>query len=459
MYRVVLTVVSITAFSFMTHTLIVAAPVHAQTAQPDAAQAAAIRRAALESQLAALEKEIDNQRSILEVKKNQRVSLERDIAILTAEIKQAKLAIQARNLQIEKLAEDIKDKEKTIGVLTDKIEDEKQSMADLMQRAQEFDNSSLAEGLLAGKTLSDFFQNVSEYHAIQEALRTSYLQVASDRTETQKQRDDLADKKQEQTDLLAIQQLQKKRLDQQEAEKKKILSLTKGIEADYQKLLKSKELSAASIRAELFTLQGSAAIPFEKALEYAKRASIKTGVRPAFILGILAEESNLGQNVGTGTWRVDMKAPRDTVPFQDITSRLGLNPDKMPVSKKAWYGWGGAMGPAQFIPSTWILYEKKIADATGKSVPNPWDPEDAIMACAILSKENGAAGAWPNATAALKASYSSQTSKTRAAERLAALRYLAGWTNATKSAYAFYGDDVMQLADKYQKQIDILGGF
>ena len=45
---------------------------------------------------------------------------------------------------------------------------------------------------------------------------------------------------------------------------------------------------------------------------------------------------------------------------------------------------------------------------------------------------------------------------TLVAERLAALRYLAGWTNATKKAYAFYGDDVMELAAKYQKQIDIL---
>jgi hypothetical protein len=45
---------------------------------------------------------------------------------------------------------------------------------------------------------------------------------------------------------------------------------------------------------------------------------------------------------------------------------------------------------------------------------------------------------------------------TRAAERLAALRYLAGWKNATKPAYAFYGDDVMEFADKYQKEIDIL---
>ena len=96
------------------------------------------------------------------------------------------------------------------------------------------------------------------------------------------------------------------------------------------------------------------------------------------------------------------------------------------------------MGPAQFIPSTWILYEDRIADLTGSNPPSPWNARDAFIASGVLLKDNGAG------------------KRTRAAERLAALRYLAGWTNATKKAYAFYGDDVMELADKYQAEIDIL---
>jgi len=156
------------------------------------------------------------------------------------------------------------------------------------------------------------------------------------------------------------------------------------------------------------------------------------------LLGIITEESNLGENVGTGNWRTDMHPTRDQPVFATIVAELGLDPDKMPVSKKPWYGWGGAMGPAQFIPSTWILYKDRIADLTGHNPPNPWDPYDAFMASGILLKDNGGAGG--NA----------------AKERLAALRYLAGWTNATKKAYAFYGDDVMALAAKYQQQIDIL---
>jgi membrane-bound lytic murein transglycosylase B len=98
------------------------------------------------------------------------------------------------------------------------------------------------------------------------------------------------------------------------------------------------------------------------------------------------------------------------------------------------------MGPAQFIPSTWNQYVDRISSITGQTPPNPWDPRTAAFATALLMMDNGA------------------DAQTPAAERLAALRYLAGWKNASKSAYAFYGNDVVALAAKYQAQIDEVSG-
>jgi len=396
------------------------------------------RRAQLESDLAAIEAEIDAQKKILDDRQKQSVSLQRDIAILTAKINTAKLSIKARNLTIQKLSDDIGQKEVVIGGLTKKIDLEKESLAQLIRKTYEIDSYSFAEMVLSNQNISDFFGDLDSFDSIKASLQASFNQIKSAKNQTESEKSSLENKVSEETDLRKIQELEKKKTEEQEKEKQNILKISKGLESEYQKILKTKEQSAAAIRTELFTLRGSAAIPFEKALTYANTASQKTGVRPAVILGIIAEESNLGENVGTGTWRVDMKAPRDTVPFLAITARLGLDPDKMPVSKKPWYGYGGAMGPAQFIPSTWVLYEDRIAEATGHNPPNPWEPGDAIMATALLMADNGA------------------DVHTYAAERLAALRYLAGWTNATKKAYAFYGDDVMDLADKYQKQINIL---
>ena len=397
------------------------------------------RRALLEKQLSELEAQIGTQQKVLEDRQRESTTLERDIQILTAKIEKAKLSIKARNLAIQGLTSDISEKEATIGSLSEKIGREKDSLAELFRKTDRTDAYSLPEIMLGNSNLSEFFQDIDDYNVIKSSLRRSYTALADDKAETEEAKTALAEKLDEETELRQIQELEKKKTESQEGEKKNILKISKGIEAEYQKIIKVQQLSAAQIRAELFTLRGSAAIPFGKALELATVAGKRTGVRPALILGIIAEESNLGENVGKGNWRVDMKAPRDTEPFLDITRRLGLDPDKMLVSKKAWYGYGGAMGPAQFIPSTWVLYEERIAKATGHNPPNPWEPQDAFMASAILLMDNGA------------------DKKTLAAERLAALRYLAGWTNASKPAYAFYGDDVMELAEKYQKQIDILG--
>ncbi len=402
------------------------------------AQLTSERRAQLERELAELQTQIDNQKKILESKQRETVSLERDISILNAKIEKAKLNIKARTIAISQLNSDINQKENKIGSLNEKINREKDSLASILRQTNKLQSYTLSEVVLNDQSISEFFSDIDSFAQVRYALRDSFADIKDDTEKTKAEKDDLEDKKEEQINLKAIQELEKKRIEEQEAEKKRILKASKGIEAEYQKIIKTKETDVVKIKSELFSLTGSSAIPFEKALQLAIKAFEKTGVRPAFLLGIIAEESNLGANVGTGNWRVDMKAPRDTVPFLEITKKLGLDPDTVPVSKKAWYGYGGAMGPAQFIPSTWVLYEKRVAQLTGNNPPNPWNPEDAFMAAAIYLKDSGA---------------SKQTVK---AERYAALCYLAGCGNASKKSYQFYADDVMELADKYQRQIEII---
>ncbi|OHA20132.1 MAG: hypothetical protein A2849_03535 [Candidatus Taylorbacteria bacterium RIFCSPHIGHO2_01_FULL_51_15] len=406
---------------------------HAQTAAD-----VLTHRQQLEKQLADLEAQIAVQQNLLKQKQGESESLKRDIAILDAKITSAKLSIKARDIAIQNLTGDIGEKQTTINGLNEKLQREKLSLAQLIRKTNEIDNRPPIAVLLGEGSLSDVFEELDTFSTVQKALKDSFVVIDDTKATTLEQKNALEDKRAEEQQLRQLQVLEQQKIQVQEREKQKILKDSKGQEAIYQKIIFSTQKTAAQIRSELFTLTGSAAIPFEKALEYAKHAEAATGVRAAFILGIIAEESNLGENIGTGTWRVDMKAPRDTEPFLRITASLGLNPDTMPVSKKPWYGWGGAMGPAQFIPSTWVLYEDRIAKATGHNPPSPWNPEDAFAAAAILLKDNGAARG------------------TFAAERLAALRYLAGWVNASKPAYAFYGDDVMELAEKYQQQINVL---
>lgn len=413
---------------------------HAATQETDLV---AQRKLQLEQELRNLETQISGFELIIADKQREATTLERDIAIFDARIQKAKLAIRQRELTIKQLESEIQTRTEKIGGLRAKIDREKDSLGELLRRVNEIDNTLLVEVLLAYNKLSDFFIDLDAFDSIQKAVQASFEEIRTVKKATEAEQEELRSRRGEELELRSLQQLEQQRMEEDERAKQRLLDVTKGKEREYQNLLTARKKDAAAIRSELFLLVGSPDIPFGKALELANLASKKTGVRPAFILGIIAEESNLGANIGTGNWKEDLsnsRCAKQRDAFMEITDKLGLNPDVMPVSRKAWYGYcGGAMGPAQFIPTTWLLYADLVAKATGHNPPSPWDPLDAFTASALLLRDNGAAAG---------------TYKT---ERRAALRYLAG-SNWQKPAYAFYGDDVMALADKYQGQIDILQG-
>lgn len=414
------------------------------------------RKARLEAELARIEAEIQQQQVLLDVKSEERKSLERDVSILRAQISKAELAIRQRNLSIEKIVDDIQDRESAVEALDEKLRREKASLGQLIRKTNEIDELSFAEMILGNDDLSTIFSDLDTFEVVKVSLSNSFELIADTRTAIENQKEILLEKRSEEEELRQIQVLEKQKVESRKQQTDEILTVTKGEEAVYQEIIKEKEQSAAEIRSALFSLRDTAAIPFGDAYDFAKEASAKTGVRPALILGILKQETNLGENVGqclltnspnkgdgkganTGRpFDQVMKGSRDVDPFMEITAELGLDPYSQVVSCPPGYGFGGAMGPSQFIPSTWMLYKDRLARTTGENPPNPWNPRTAIFATGLLMADNGA------------------DKGTRAAERLAALRYFAGWVNATKPAYAFYGDSVMELADEMQRQIDIL---
>jgi len=399
------------------------------------------RRAELEAELKQYEKQIGEYQDLIERKREEGNSLKRDIDILSAEIAKAKLEIKARTLAISKLGGEISQKAVNIKTLEAQIEQARFALSVFLRKLKETDGISVVELALIYNNLSQFFDEIESAKNLQSSMQDALANFASLKSTEEDVKEDLEGRREEETELKNLQEIQKKSLEKAERDKQKLLKDTRGKESEYQKILKDRQKNAANIRSQLFLLTGSAAIPFEKALEYANFAERATGVRPAFLLGLITEESNLGQNVGKGNWKIDLahaRCAKQRAVFLEITSKLGLDPDLLPVSKKVWYGYcGGAMGPAQFMPVTWQLYEARISKVTGSNPPSPWEPKDAFVAAALLLKDNGAVYGNYNA------------------EWKAAMKYLAG-ANWNKSAYRFYGDDVMAIAAKYQEQIDLL---
>ncbi|MCC7004771.1 lytic murein transglycosylase [Candidatus Nomurabacteria bacterium] len=406
------------------------------------------KQSRLNSELAQILEEQKAIQDSLESVQHESASIQRDVSILTAQINQAKLNIKARNIKIEQLSKDIDIHSETIGTLSDRIKKNQQSLSELIKKTDELDSFSIAEILLSNQNMSDFLVDVDSFTSINKSLNELLNQIQTDKKQNEIEKDNLDKKRNAEIDARAEIEASKRIIEKKEAEKNKLLAASKLKEIGYAKILLDREKKASQIRAALFQLSGSAGIPFGTALDYANYASQKTGVRPAFLLAILTQESNLGKNIGTcnrpgdpvsKSWRNVMKPTRDIQPFIQITSALGLDPDQMPVSCPWQGGYGGAMGPSQFIPSTWLLYKDKIAKALGiGGMPNPWEPKDAFMASAIYLGELGASNGGYTA------------------ERTAALKYYAGAAWA-KSKNAFYGNQVMAKAQDIQENmIDML---
>ena len=380
-------------------------------------------------------------------------TLQSQISTLKKKIQNLNYQISQGNVMIKDLSLQISDTQSSIDKISLKIEESKGQLASIIRTIYEEDQKSITEILFEGN-LSNFFDNLTYI----ERLNTELQSILDDTKKLKQylgnQKEKMDEEKEDTEKVVKIQSLQKQESEKTKKDQENYLKLT---EAEYQKQLKEKqetEQKAATIRSRIFELIGVSKAPtFGEAYEIAKYVSSITGVRAAFLLAVLTQESNIGKNVGqcyvtnfsTGAG-TDLKGnpksrvmnPRNIPMFVNLTKSLGMEPTTTPVS--CWiplysngvpYGWGGAMGPAQFIPSTWNLYTDKVAAITGKSA-NPWNIKDAFLAAGLLLRDNGA----------LKNEFT------------AAMRYFSGsfWPKSEE----FYGRSVLAIAAGYADDIAAL---
>ncbi|MDD5569122.1 MAG: hypothetical protein PHG23_01790, partial [Candidatus Pacebacteria bacterium] len=368
--------------------------------------------------------------------------------------------IYQSTLSIKSLGIQIGDTEQSIDKTASDIDIQKIKIAQILRSVAEEDKKSFVEILMTSEDLSDFFDNLiylETLNAKNNEVLANYGELQNNLTA---KKTNLEEETGELKNLVVVQEMQKETSSQTKQEREYYLGLT---EKEYQaKLAAKKEIDAqaAEISKRLFELVGTSSegITFGEAAKLAKDIEKITGVRPAFLLAIIHQESfrngvfggNVGQcyitdfATGNGTnlagtvQKIRVMHPtRDLPIFLDVVGKLGFDPKKTSVScwipmysKGVPYGWGGAMGPAQFIASTWNLYDEKIAAITGRAA-NPWSINDAFLGAALLLKDNGAL----------------------TNERTAACRYYAGSCTTAGSSYA---KQVLAQAAKYQQDLDVL---
>lgn len=406
----------------------------------------------LKKELAKTEQEIKEQEAILNKQKEKSNVILGKVNKLTTQIKTVQKNIDAKNSVIKEIGSDISIKDQTVSQLNDKLDRSTDILAEIVRAQNKINDVSLFEIIVAYDNLSDFYVGVDSVSTIQKTIDNLLDEIRELRGLTEEEKEKLEEKKSREQDIKAKIEGEKKQVAIKQAEQKDLLSSSKAIEQTHEQELATKRAKANSIRSALFKLRDTQGISFDDALKYATAASKATGVRTAFILAILKQESNLGTNVGTcnrpgdpeekkwynimpgptsGSWRDDQTT------YLEIVKKLGRDPEITPLSCPIGNGWGGAMGPSQFIPTTWKGYAARVAAALGVSTADPWNPQHAFMATAIYMADLGAGA------------------QTYTAEHTAALKYYAGG-NWSLPQNQFYGNQVLGHATTFQDNIDFL---
>jgi len=399
------------------------------------------------------EKEISQYESNIALSQEEQKTLNNKIYLLKQKIGKYELQIKQSELIIGDLEVQVVDTENSIERTSQEIVGSKMDLAEILRSIHEEDQKTPLEILFSAGEISDFFDNLIALENLLVKNQEALNDIKALKGDLEEQTIILGDEKDDWERMKKIQILQKEESQRTKGEEEWLLYRTKGEEAEYQELLAESRAKAQKIRERLFELIGVPEAPtFGQALEIAKYVETVTGIRPAFLLAVLTQESNIGKNVGqcylknaeTGSGigansgraisRV-MKPSRDVPPFLIICKELGRDPYNTLVSCPMSYGYGGAMGPAQFIPSTWVIYKDKLSAITGQP-GDPWNIKDAFLAAGLLLKDAGG------------------TKQTSLAEWRAAMVYFSGTTVRTRyNGYGFYGDSVINITKQYEQDI------
>jgi peptidoglycan hydrolase CwlO-like protein len=410
----------------------------------------------LEAQLRELEQEIAGLDQNIQQRRQEARSLQRDLSLLERQIQKLNLQISATNLQIRRISARIESTQSAIYESQLRIARQKAHLGNTLRAINEADKVPLLEIVLAHNSIVDFFADLNAIYALQLRAQVELDQMYAMKRVLEEQEAALSEAKEEQVALSLVQTAQREDATATRRARTQLLAVTRGEEARYQQMMRQAQRTAAEIRAQLFRLRDGGELSFGEAYELAKIAGDLTGVRPALILAVLTQESALGRNVGqcrladlTSGATVHVRngrvfnrgihRTRDLPRFIEITRGLGLDPLQTRVSCPILQDGphGGAMGVAQFLPSTWARHQDRIGQLIGRT-PSPWANKDSFVAAALYLAQNGA------------------TQHAFEAERRAAARYYAGgrWQLFLRS----YGDRVMRLAERFQGQINVLEG-
>ena len=387
--------------------------------------------------------------------------LQKGIADLNYKITKIQLEIKAKNATIKKLGDNIVVKTKYIGQLSNRMVDIKKIIGKMLRDNFAKDDATMVDVLLSRESLSSFFINNDNYSAINVKLQELIAELTGIKKTSETEKKDLETKKTQEAKLKFEQEQAQKTTEGLKKEKQTVLSITKNKEAEYKKLIAEKEKLKNQIRNKLYRTAGGEEISFGDALKLIQPYESLIGVNSALTLAVLFQESavdnTVGKNIGRCTYSQPSPCTSGKTVMSDtqkpyylkVMSNIGLNAETSPVSCPICRvgNYGGAMGPAQFMPLTWDGITKRVSDIIGVFYPSPFDNLAAFTASAVLLKDN-------------QTRCKTAFTKRNEIWSCAAAKYYGGLSLAGTKLRSFmnygYGSSVLKRALQFEKDIATL---
>lgn len=336
------------------------------------------------------------QRRISQLRTQERQALNK-VQVLTSEIKETETSINKTILEIKELREKLGGNLRVIHRETER---------------------STVEIFLGEENISDFFDNSLKLEILSTSTRGLLGDITVLKVNLENEKDSLDGKRGETRKVAKTRAQQAVQEEEIRKEQEGLLRETQAKEVEQKQEISELEKEAAKIRAKILHLAG---VPSDvpqpdlgEALKVAEWVQSQTGVQPAFLLAIIIQESALGRNVGqcfitdtvSGNSRNlagriftrGIHPTRDLPPFLHIAKEFGIDNDPLQTPMSCWiyfrskgenFGWGGAIGPAQFIPSTWMTVRDSASAILGHRA-NPWRIRDSFLGSGIYLRRGGA---------------------------------------------------------------------
>ncbi len=300
---------------------------------------------------------------------------QQELATEQAQLYKNQTKISATKKTIALLTSDIAQKEAQLNDLTSQADANKKMLSEYLRQIYYLDQEDLLVTLpISTNNLSDLSASFDGMIGVKAKIISSLETINDTKEQVEQVKSDLADLQKSSAQALAAQQATQAAIASDVQE-------TQVTVAQLQAKMDKLRSMLSSFLGESFTMDDVVA-----AVKYADN---KTGVRKEFLFAVLDKETDLGRFTGGCSYDKSKMGSANSTIFQDICDGLGYNYKKMKVSCPLSYGIGGAMGVAQFMPSTWVGYAPKIASLTGSSPADPWSLKDGIMGMALYLKNKG----------------------------------------------------------------------